>query len=148
MTMALQQYCPKAVSADFWSEIGMLARGVGLHQQLKQGVGIEVYRNLASVVGIEQQQLASFTCIPKATLARRVKAGRFSLDEGDRLYRFAEVSNAAIALFEGDKSAARRWLMNPVRGLGGERPVDMLATTAETEAVLDLIGRLEQGVLV
>ncbi|MHC9037670.1 antitoxin Xre/MbcA/ParS toxin-binding domain-containing protein [Cobetia marina] len=33
-----------------------------------------------------------------------------------------------------------------MRGLGGRRPVEMVATTAGAEAVLDLIGRLEHGV--
>ncbi|AFT68843.1 hypothetical protein B5T_00558 [Alloalcanivorax dieselolei B5] len=63
-------------------------------------------------------------------------------------YRFAEVLKAATDLFEGDKARARQWLLNPVRGLGGRRPIEMLATSAGAEAVLNLIGRLEHGVAV
>ncbi len=70
----------------------------------------------------------------------------FKRDEGDRLYRFAEVYKNAVDLFEGDRQRANTWLLNPVRGLGGQRPVEMIATTAGAEAVLDLIGRLEHGV--
>jgi uncharacterized protein (DUF2384 family) len=33
-----------------------------------------------------------------------------------------------------------------VQGLGGARPAEMIATSAGTDAVLDLIGRLEHGV--
>ncbi|MDF9435604.1 antitoxin Xre/MbcA/ParS toxin-binding domain-containing protein [Chromohalobacter israelensis] len=62
------------------------------------------------------------------------------------MYRFAEVYKNAVDLFEGDRQRANTWLLNPVRGLGGQRPVEMIATTAGAEAVLDLIGRLEHGV--
>ncbi|MFT0137715.1 antitoxin Xre/MbcA/ParS toxin-binding domain-containing protein [Alcanivoracaceae bacterium MT1] len=68
--------------------------------------------------------------------------------EQKELYRFAEVLKAATDLFEGDKVRARQWLLNPVRGLGGRRPVEMIATSAEAEAVLNLIGRLEHGITV
>ena len=72
--------------------------------------------------------------------------GVFNLGESDRLYRLAEISSAAIELFEGDEDKARNWLNHPVKGLGGKRPVDMAITSAETEATIDLIGRLEHGV--
>lgn len=68
--------------------------------------------------------------------------------EQKELYRFAEVLKAATDLFEGDKVRARQWLLNPVRGLGRRRPVEMSATSAGAEAVLNLIGRLKHGVAV
>ncbi|MEX5670013.1 antitoxin Xre/MbcA/ParS toxin-binding domain-containing protein, partial [Pseudomonas neuropathica] len=45
-------------------------------------------------------------------------------------------------------SAVNEWLTSPVRGLGSKRPLEMLGTRVEANAVLDLIGRLERGVLV
>ncbi|WP_457373128.1 antitoxin Xre/MbcA/ParS toxin-binding domain-containing protein [Pseudomonas sp. TE12234] len=39
-------------------------------------------------------------------------------------------------------------MSSPVQGLGLKRPMDMLGTRVEANAVLDLIGRLERGVLV
>ncbi|NRB25353.1 antitoxin Xre/MbcA/ParS toxin-binding domain-containing protein, partial [Shewanella sp.] len=104
------------------------------------------YGNLAKVSGIEKSELASATVIASATLQRRAKAGKFNRDESDRLYRFAEVYKSALDLFEGEGVDATRWLRNPVRGLGNKRPIDMLSTSAETAAVLNLIGRLEHGV--
>ena len=38
------------------------------------------------------------------------------------------------------------WINTPVRGLG-KYPLDKLETRVETQAILDLIGRLENGVL-
>ncbi len=66
--------------------------------------------------------------------------------ESDRLYRFAELFKAALDLFEGDAESARAWLFKPNVGLGGRRPVEMSATSAEYQTVLNLIGRLEHGV--
>ncbi|MGF1793357.1 DUF2384 domain-containing protein [Photobacterium profundum] len=58
----------------------------------------------------------------------------------------SEVFTAALALFENDSHAAAVWLNNPVNGLGGRRPVDLLDTEDGTQAVLKMIGRLEHGV--
>jgi putative toxin-antitoxin system antitoxin component (TIGR02293 family) len=60
--------------------------------------------------------------------------------------RFAEIYEAAIELFEGDRDAARRWLTSPVCGLGNARPVDFADNEPGASEVLDLIGRLNHGV--
>lgn len=133
---------------DVWHLIGMPARGAKLHDALHKGLSFSVYGKLAELTGLEKKDLAKCASIAPSTLQRRAKAGRFNQQESDRLYRLVELLGAAAELFEGDLDAAREWLHKPALGLGGRRPVDMLATTAETEAAMDLIGRLEHGVLV
>jgi putative toxin-antitoxin system antitoxin component (TIGR02293 family) len=81
-------------------------------------------------------------------LARRAKAGRFNTDESDLLVALIVVFEQACSLFEHDAAAAAKWMSAPVQGLGLKRPIDMLGTRVEANAVLDLIGRLESGVLV
>jgi len=54
------------------------------------------------------------------------------------------VWQAAIGLFEGDRTAAERWLHKEAMGLGGKRPIDVMQ--ADPQQVLDLIGRIEHGV--
>lgn len=147
MVTLLDEYqVPGNTVSDFWEAIGIPPRGANLYRALREGVPYGVYKQLASAAGLEHQELARYLVIPPATLRRRSKSGRFKIDESDRLYRFAEILKSATDLFEGDRERARQWLISPVRGLGGRRPVEMLATSAETEAVLDLIGRLEHGV--
>ena len=131
---------------DVWGDIGLPARGVRLHQLLDTGIPLQVVKGLANTSGFDLASLARYTCIAPATYQRRVAAGRFKKDESDRIYRFAEVFNAANNLFEGDTDAARHWLRSEIAGLGNTKPVDMISTSAGTEAVLDLIGRLEHGV--
>ncbi|WP_350647159.1 antitoxin Xre/MbcA/ParS toxin-binding domain-containing protein [Pseudomonas sp. HY13-MNA-CIBAN-0226] len=81
------------------------------------------------------------------TFARRRKAGRFSPMESDCLMALITVFQASLDLFEGDASAATEWMQSPARGHGSLRPIDMVRTRVETNAVVDLIGRLERGVL-
>jgi len=148
MQAAVKEYRPKATARkeDFWKALGLPSRGTKLHEALNEGVSYKVYTKLAETTGLESKELARYVVIKPATLKRRANAGYFNPAEGDRLYRFAEVYKSAMDLFEGDRVRARGWLLSPVRGLGGRRPVEMLATTAGAEAVLDLIGRLEHGV--
>ncbi len=147
MDVRFTQYQPpKASASGFWQQIGLPARGRKLHELLHEGVEYRVYPRLAQVSGIEQKALARYVDIPSATLSRRAKSGRFKMAESDRLYRFAELFKAALDLFEGDAEGARAWLLKPNIGLGGRKPIEMSATSAEYQTVLNLIGRLEHGV--
>lgn len=147
MSTSFKEYLPRGnASANFWSQVGLPSRGRELHERLHEGVVYAVYPNLARLSGIEQKALARYVDIPPATMSRRVKSGRFKLAESDRLYRFAELFRAATELFEGDTSRARDWLLKPNYGLGDRKPVEMIATSAEFQTVLNLVGRLEHGV--
>jgi len=131
---------------DVWQALGIPSRGPRLHRALENGLPYQVYSDLARITGLDKQSLAKAVDIAPATMQRRIKAGRFTQSESDRIYRLAQVFSAACELFEGDTQSAQRWINQPVKGLGGARPIDMMATSAETAAVLDLIGRLEHGV--
>lgn len=147
MAHAIKEYqITQSYSASFWDQLGIPARGSHLHQALHNGVPYSVFKQLASIANLEHKALAEYLAIPQATLHRRAKQGRFKVDESDRLYRFAEILKSTTDLFEGDRQQARQWLLHPVKGLGGRRPVEMLTTSAEAGSVLDLIGRLEHGV--
>jgi putative toxin-antitoxin system antitoxin component (TIGR02293 family) len=85
--------------------------------------------------------------LPSSTLTRRRQSKRLSPDESDRLYRVASAYRNALQLFEGDRTAAQRWLNEPAKALGGSKPIDYLDTEAGAEAVHALILRLEHGVI-
>ena len=131
---------------SLWDKVGIPSRGLALHNAIKNGLPYHVYTALAAITKIDKKDIAKYIAIAPATLSRRAKAGKFTPDEGDKFYRFTEVLAAANALFESDLQGAIAWLNSPVKGLGNKRPLDMLSTSAESEAVLDLIGRLEHGV--
>jgi len=148
MEAGISEYCQKAKPPqdDFWKSLGLPSRRLELHAAVKEGVPYTVFTRLAAASALESRVLARYVAISSATLRRRAKAGRFRLDEGDRLYCFAVVFKSAVELFEGDRERARHWILNPVHGLGGRRPVEMVTTTVGTKAVLDLVGQLEHGI--
>lgn len=133
-------------TSEFWTRLGIPSRGASLYKSLQQGLPYSTFTRLAQATGLDKQSMASVVNIAPATLQRRIKAGHFQQDESDRLYRLAQVYYATLELFEGDTDAAQGWLHRSTRGLGDVRPIDMITTSAQTNAVLDLIGRLEHGV--
>ena len=148
MSQNIKLYDPPAKRhKTFLGEVGIPSRGAKLNEAINQGFKYAVYTKLADLSGIQKNDIAAATLITRPTLNRRAKSGQFNRSESDRLYRFAKVFTAAIELFEGNKSKAQLWMKKPVRGLGGQRPIEMIGTTAESETVLDLINRLEHGII-
>ncbi len=144
---AMEPFEPTVNVKDYWEQVNLPSRGPDLFTELERGFSYKVYDLLAQQAGLEKQQLAAALQIKPATLARRAKAGHFSMDESDRLYRFAEIFKAAIDLFEGNQERAQGWLIKPNKGLGGRTPLQLMRSATEAEAVKDLIGRLEHGVI-
>ncbi|MEH6387147.1 MULTISPECIES: antitoxin Xre/MbcA/ParS toxin-binding domain-containing protein [Pseudomonas] len=147
-TVHIKTYKPqRSKTESLWEKIGLPSRGEKLHSAVREGVSYVVYERLADAGGLDIKRLSKVLLISGTTIHRRTKSGRFNTLESDKIVMFAEVLEAAVNLFEGDKEAARQWMNAPVKGLGGKAPMDMLGTNVEAEAVLDLIGRLEHGVI-
>ena len=146
-TAAIAEFHPNTAKPfNFWQTIGIPSRGTQLFEALHSGLPYEVFSKLAEFGLLDKKALAQATVISPATLQRRAKNGQFNKDESDRLYRFSLLLKAAIDLFEGDNVAGAQWLKQPIRGLGDKTPLSMLGTSAESQTVLDMIGRLEHGV--
>lgn len=147
MTALVREFTPTLYTPpNLWQQLGIAERGPKLYQALHEGFSYSIFDKVSLVSMLDKKQLAQVCQLAPATLARRAKLGKFTREESDRLHRFATVLVAANTLFDKDMLATKRWLTEPVYGLGDKAPLDMLATSAETQAVLDLIGRLEHGV--
>ncbi|MHC8339327.1 antitoxin Xre/MbcA/ParS toxin-binding domain-containing protein [Pseudomonas sp. HLT2-19-2] len=105
-------------------------------------------RQQTSLLQVQRGVISKAICMSPTTVARRAKAGRFNTVESDRLVALVAVFENALYLVENDVAAAARWMNSSNRGLGWNRPLDMIRTRVETKAVFDLIGRLDKGVLV
>ena len=133
-------------SYSFWGAVHIPARGLELEQAIEQGFPYSTLQNLAKETGFSPSEIANFTGISKSTLNRRAQSQHFEEQESDRLYRFAEVFNSAFELFQ-DKNEASLWMNSDIKGLGNRKPIQLLKTSASTEQVLDLLGRLEHGII-
>jgi putative toxin-antitoxin system antitoxin component (TIGR02293 family) len=122
---------------------------VDLVTEIRQGFSVSVIDKLVGELDIPQQTLLQTITLSSATLTRRraQKQQRLTPLESDRVYRVATAYRAALELFEGDRKAARSWLNEPSKALGGNSPLQHLDTEAGADEVQDLIGRLEHGVI-
>ncbi|MBT41084.1 MAG: antitoxin [Idiomarina sp.] len=144
--MELREYTPVSGPQDIWSELGLPNEDAKLREQVSNGFSIKLFNSLLSIVGMQQKTMQDVLRIPATTFSRRKDKGRFTMEESDRLYSLIEVFSRATDLFEGDRRAAAEWMNKKVPGLGDKRPIEMIDSHANTQAVLDLITRLEYGV--
>ncbi|MHC8386494.1 type II RES/Xre toxin-antitoxin system antitoxin [Pseudomonas sp. MDT2-39-1] len=146
---SIKEYQPgPQIPPSIWMTIGLPSRDTRLHNLVREGLPFEYLERIASALQVQRGGISKAICISPTTLARRAKAGRFNAIESDRLVALVAVFEDALCLFENDKTAATEWMSSPVRGLGSRCPLDMLGTRVETNAVFDIICRLEKGVLV
>src|ERR1017187_4800393 len=115
-------------------------------QAAQSGLSWNAVRKFLDITGFSQQDLAKYLTIPERTFAPRREAGTFDRRESEQLLRLAEISQAALELFDGDTAAARTRLTSPVRVLGNARPIDFAQSEFGAREVRDLIGRLADGV--
>ena len=118
-------------------------------QKVRKGLPLAALENLGADLGVSQKDLMRVIGLTSPTLARRRQKGQqFTPEESDRLYRVVSAFRHAIELFDGDQEMAARWLTEPARALGGETPLSYLDTDVGSEAVHDLIRRIEYGVVI
>lgn len=115
-------------------------------EQVRAGLRYGAFERFRACAGMPAAGLAELVRIPGRTLARRRGTGRLDPDESDRLVRLARVFAEALALFEGNLEATRRWLATPLEVLGGSAPLRAATTDPGAREVEALIGRLEHGI--
>jgi len=115
-------------------------------ERVREGLHYASFDRFRRYAAVSAVELASLVSIPDRTLARRKAAGRLEPEESDRLVRLARVFAQALALFEGNAEATRRWLATPLAVLGGGAPLRTATTDPGAREVEALIGRLEHGI--
>lgn len=68
------------------------------------------------------------------------------MSESRNLAALIRVLYAAYGLFEGDVQAVRLFLTSPARSLNSKTPLEVLSLEEGAIAVIDLIGRIENGI--
>jgi putative toxin-antitoxin system antitoxin component (TIGR02293 family) len=117
-----------------------------LLKSVRKGFAYRTFDRLWRNTALPFDSLVWFVDIPRRTLTRRKREGRFLPDESDRLLRASRLFGETLSLFEGDRDAATEWLSSPQLGLGGASPLQLASTDIGSREVERLIGRLEHGV--
>jgi putative toxin-antitoxin system antitoxin component (TIGR02293 family) len=117
-----------------------------LLRSVERGLPYRAFERLLANTTLHSDDLLALVSIPPRTLTRRKREGRFHQDESDRLMRASRIFGRGLSLFEGDRDAAKHWLSEPQKALGGEVPLSVARTELGALEVERLIGRLEHGV--
>lgn len=134
-------------SNPIWRQVGVPSRGESLFEMLAHGFSYATVQALLEEGLFHKSEFINITGIAPATLDRRKRDGYLNTVESDKVYRLLRIIDAATELFSGDQAMAVSWCRSKARGLGNRAPIDMVRTSAGTEAVIDYIGRIEHGVI-
>lgn len=136
----------RETSQDIYVCLGLTSRGQPLHRAVRNGLDTDILLSLAELMESNTREVAGWLGISRTTLYRRLRSGRLSCAESDKIIGMIRMLEAATRLFDGDCEEAIRWMRIPVSGLGDKCPVQYLRTNVESQAVIDLIERLDHGV--
>ncbi|MEK7859978.1 MAG: antitoxin Xre/MbcA/ParS toxin-binding domain-containing protein [Chloroflexota bacterium] len=117
-----------------------------LLRAVKRGFAYRTFERFRRNTSLPFERLTELVDIPRRTLTRRKREGRFLPDESDRLLRASRLFGKTLELFEGDRDAATEWLTTAQPALGGAVPLDLARTEVGAREVEGLVGRLEHGV--
>ncbi len=116
-----------------------------LREQVRTGFRFATLEAFQQRYRISQEQLRELIHISARTIARRKAEKRLNKSESDHLYRVARVAALAEDVF-GSPDQAESWLKEPNPALGHVSPLSLLDTDDGTQAVTDILGRIEHGV--
>ena len=122
---------------------------VDAHMRILAGFSSGIVAKLSSEIQIDEMVICQWVGISRATYHRKKKEDNtvFSVEQSGKIYMLIKLLDVAMPLFNEDVTAVIQWLKSPARALGGECPLQMLSTPTGVEAVIDLIGRIEHGVI-
>jgi len=111
-----------------------------------QGIAWAEAEHLGTLLGVPINRLAAILQIAPATMQRRKTAGRFPVDESERIVRFARIWFLACQAL-GGAAGARSWLFREQHGLSGRIPVDVARLEIGARSVESLLHRIDYGIL-
>ena len=117
-----------------------------LLRAMKKGLSYRTFERFRRNTSLSFERVTALIDIPRRTMTRRKRKGRFLPDESDRLLRASRLFGKTLELFEGDRDAASEWLTTAQPALGGTVPLDLAKSEVGAREVERLVGRLEHGV--
>ena len=124
------------------------SRSLELNCRIRQGVSFAALTRLQKQYELSRSELLTMLVISQSTCRRREIEGKLSVDEGDKILRYARLLDLALELVNGNRENALQWLSTPNRALSGEIPVNCAQTGVGAEVVRDLIAKIEHGVVI
>ena len=115
--------------------------------EIEKGVSFITFQRLIKRLGVSEDRLRKVLGFSTATLHRRKVAGRFNLDESNRLYWLESLLDMADLVLE-DPEETQVFMTTGNLALGGAIPLDYTRTAPGLEAVRRLLMQLDHGVII
>ncbi|MEO7799742.1 MAG: antitoxin Xre/MbcA/ParS toxin-binding domain-containing protein [Opitutaceae bacterium] len=119
---------------------------VQAEQQIVAGIDWAEAEHLAELLDLPISRLAELLQVAPATMARRKTQRRFTIEESERIVRFARLWFLACQAV-GGPPGARSWLKRPQHGLSGRVPLEVARLEVGARTVEALLQRINYGVL-
>ncbi|MNJ14624.1 hypothetical protein D3C77_88540 [compost metagenome] len=134
---------------DLLATLSLPKQAVEVHMKLLAGFSYDIVTKLSFRTQIDEKTICQLIDVNYLTFSRRKMEDKktLSTEQSVRLYTFIRTLDALLKLYNGDVSFSIQWLKSPSRALGGEMPLEMLSTPPGVEAVMDLIGQIEHGII-
>ena len=113
---------------------------------VRKGAPFAWFAAVAEKLGLSLEATAHVVGMAPRTLARRKLGGQLDPQESERVLRVAKAIARATAVL-GSEEKARRWLRKENRALRDVAPLSMMDTDLGAQAVDDVLGRIEYGIV-
>ncbi|PAX06710.1 antitoxin Xre/MbcA/ParS toxin-binding domain-containing protein [Sphingomonas lenta] len=115
-------------------------------REVQKGLPVSALRAVADGKVVTIADLVGIVGTRRTLDRRLADDARLSLDESDRLARFAEVLALATQVF-GDRAYAMEWLRAPQFDFDGTPPIELMRSYSGSELVINLLQRFRHGML-
>ena len=114
-----------------------------IHDIIVAGFSASLIQSLCDVGTISPEERDRI--IPLKMLKTKLVSNQLlTVDESDRLFRFAHITAMAEVIF-GDAGRAKQWLSKPKSRFSGKSPTAMLTTTHGTHRVEQMLIEVNEG---
>lgn len=107
---------------------------------IRRGLPLERLSETAQRFGISEQLLAGALHLSPPAEGK----GNLSQEDSEKVLRAFDLFNLALEVF-GTPDAVKGWFLEPARGLGERKPLELLDTAVGAAMVEEYLGAIRQG---
>jgi len=114
---------------------------------VRNGIKASLAKKLIKDVHLNQEDFAKHLGLKIRTLSRRFEkpSEKLNAEESEKVIRLARIYLESLDIFK-DVNKVGQWLNRPNRALGGQPPISFLDSDIGAEEVMDVLGRIKDGV--
>lgn len=111
----------------------------------RAGIKKSSLKSLTAYLGISMDKMSGLIHTSHRNLQRKDEDELLDTLKSEKVLELAAFTKRGMDVL-GNEHAFRQWLHSPILALGNKKPIDFLDTSFGVQMVLNILGRLEQGV--